>query len=144
MICSGYIEITVLEGKSWIKDLQVGDLVLNDQGKYKKITKIVQEDISKSRMKVYDVYYKVDKHTEKGLHRISGGTFVVTKRSKKGRYESTSIRNLKVGDQIWTKEGPKEITSIMEIPTSLNIGYSIQGDELRCYYLDDVLVCDKI
>lgn len=144
MICSGYTEITVLEGKSWIKDLQVGDLVMNDQGKYKKITKIVQEDISKSRMKVYDIYYKVDEHTEKGLHRISGGTFVVTKKGKKGRNESISVRNLKIGDQIWTKQGPKKITSIMEIPISLNVGYSIQGDELRYYYLDDVLVCDKI
>lgn len=143
MICSGYVEITSLEGRSWIKDLQVGDLVLDEEGKYKKITKIIQEDISNNQMKVYDIYYKVDDQTEKGLHRISGDVFIVTKKGKR-TIKSTSVKSLKIGNDIWTKDGPRKIVSIIEIPIFSNVGYSIQGDKLRYYYLDDVLVCDTV
>lgn len=142
MICSGYVEITLLEGRSWIKDLQVGDLALDEEGKYKKITKIIQEDISKRRIKIFDIYY-LDENQEKGLHRISGDTFVVTGETKRKK-TSTSIRNLKVGDKILTKNGFREVNSIMEIPNVYTVGYSIEGANLKYYFLDNVLICDTI
>ena len=40
---SGFIEIQTFDGPKWIKDIKVGDLVLTNQQKYKKIVKITVE-----------------------------------------------------------------------------------------------------
>lgn len=140
---SGFISILTIDGSKWIKDIQVGNVIKTVSG-YRRVTKVIQSELS-SVPRIFDICYVTEDETlEKGyredaLHRVVDGSYVLC-------YNKTKrVDKIKPGDALMLKNGCKgKVTNIIQIPIA-NVSqyfYTFELDKPDFYFADNVCVPD--
>lgn len=141
---SPYIEIRTIEGDKYIKDIQVGDLVLTHLNRYRKVVRLFKRKFPTTFPHgVFDIYYLIEDETSKngwredGLHRITGNHLVFVNGLKK------QVKEIKAGDILQYKKNIKvKVISLLEIPEE-NYGeylYNFEVEEDHSYYAENIAV----
>lgn len=140
---SGFISILTIDGSKWIKDIQVGNVIKTVSG-YRRVTKVIQSELS-SVPRIFDICYVTEDETlEKGyredaLHRVVDGSYVLC-------YNKTKrVDKIKPGDVLMLKNVCKgKVTNIIQIPIA-NVSqyfYTFELDKPDFYFADNVCVPD--
>lgn len=140
---SGFISILTIDGSKWIKDIQVGNVIKTVSG-YRRVTKVIQSELS-SVPRIFDICYVTEDETlEKGyredaLHRVVDGSYVLCYNKIK------RVDKIKPGDVLMLKNGCKgKVTNIIQIPIA-NVSqyfYTFELDKPDFYFADNVCVPD--
>lgn len=140
---SAYIEIDTIEGKKYIKDIQVGDLVYTHLHNYRKVVRVFKRKMPKDfKYGVFDIYYLIEDENSKngwredGLHRITGNHKIWVNGEKK------MIKDIKIGDKLTLKDTQVKVCEILEIPKS-NWGeylYNFEVDKDHSYFAENIAV----
>lgn len=141
---SPYIEIKTFEGVKYICDIKVGDIVLTQQDRYKRVVNVFKRRMPADfKHGVFDIYYLIEDETAKGgwredgLHRITGNHEVFVNGKKK------QVKHIKPGDLLQTRKGLKvRVKFLLEIPKE-NYGeylynFEVEGD--HSYYAENIAV----
>ena len=140
--CSSFVEIQTFDGLKWIKDLKVGDLVLTNERRYKKVINIHKSEIPKDCFdEMYDLYFYIEDQngtvSEEGLYRVHEDLYIKCINGFK------SIKDIKVGDLLLCKDLTKvRINSIVKtkIRESSRYIYSFEIEKDCTFYANNVCV----
>lgn len=141
---SPYIEIDTIEGKKYIKDVKVGDVVYTHLHNYRKVVRVFKRNLPKNfKYGIYDIYYLIEDENfkngwrEDGLHRITGNHKILVNGKMR------MVKDVQIGDLLTLKDGSQvKVCEILEIPKS-NWGeylYNFEVEKDHSYFAENVAV----
>ena len=143
---SGFIEIQTFDGPKWIKDIKVGDLVLTNQQKYKKIVKMTRLELPIDCVdKVYDFYYFIENEnneiSEEGLYRISKSAAIQCINGFK------KVEEIEVGDLFLCKDKTRVKVQSININEAKEVSryiYSLEIEDNSTFYANNICIKDRL
>lgn len=146
IFCSGFIEIQTFDGPKWIKDVKVGDLVLTNQRKYKKVTKVIRSELPiDCTDKVYDFCYFIENENneinEEGLYRISKSAAIQCINGFK------RVEEIEVGDLFLCKDKTRVKVQSININEAKEVSryiYSLEIEDNSTFYANNICIKDRL
>jgi hypothetical protein len=137
---SSFVEVRTFEGPKFIKDLKIGELIMNKNG----FTKLegLYKRAARFNESVYNIYCHADE--EVVLDRISGEQLLYVIDSNKKTCSFTKASKLKPGMILEGRKNSYIVDCIEKLETVNRFFYNIYIGEHDFYYVEDIRIKSDI